>query len=541
MCGIFASLGVTLTKEQINKCIETIEPRGPDEQVFKQYEQEKVILGFTRLSINGLNNGNQPLEKHNCSLICNGEIYNYKQIYNENKWSASTDSDCEVILDLYNLYGFEAVNRLDGVFSFVLFDYDNKKIIVSRDPFGVRPLFWSVLSDGYVFASEMKTLVPICEEEKAPINQFQPGKISIFNMENNGWFIQSTIKYCHFSDVNHTTNTNELIIQQLYNAVEKRVLTTEQPIACLLSGGLDSSLITALVKHCIVKHNIQNGHLQTFSIGLKGGEDLKYAQIVAKHLDTQHHEVVISEEDFIQAIPEVINAIESYDTTTVRASVGNYLISKYIRENTSNKVVFNGDGSDEVTGGYLYFHYCDSSFSFDKECKRLLRDIHLFDVLRSDRSISSNGLEARTPFLDWNFVNSYMSIPSGKRWQPGKPEKYLLRNAFHQLWPELLPSSIIWRTKEAFSDGVSNNARSWYQIIKEHTRKMLFNPRKHWNYLKPKTKEQVWYRLIWEHHFNPLYETIIPYYWMPRFTEADDASARTLKVYSSNYINETLV
>jgi asparagine synthase (glutamine-hydrolysing) len=242
--------------------------------------------------------------------------------------------------------------------------------------------------------------------------------------------------------------------------VAKRVKNTDRPIACLLSGGLDSSLITALVR----KHYGMN-ELHTWSIGLKGSDDLKHARIVADHLKTIHHEICLTEQQLLDAIETVIFDIESYDTTTVRASVPNWLICKYIKEQTESKVIFNGDGSDELTGGYMYFYNCPDIIEFDKECKRLLEDIYYFDVLRSDRSISTNGLEPRTPFLDRAFVDFYLSISSKIRWEyNNKQEKYLFRKAFDKNY---LPYEILWRKKEAFSDGVSKKSRSWFEIIAE--------------------------------------------------------------------------
>lgn len=535
MCGIFASF-IDLSHNIVQQCVEPLKARGPDETVINHFPEQKMWLGFTRLAINGIQNGSQPISKHDCILVCNGEIYNYRELYRENKLENTTGSDCEIILDLYSKRGIDAVMKeIDGVFSFVLVDFTKNLAFVARDPFGVRPLFWTTLANGYLFGSELKSLLPVTLHDEAPVQQFRPGRIAIFKMEEREWFIHSLLKYKTYPKITDEipiADISKRIVQQLYQAVEKRVLTTQRPIACLLSGGLDSSLITAMVQYCLKKHNIQEGHLQTFSIGLKGGEDLKYARMVAEYLGTQHHEIIIKEQDFIEAIPETICAIESYDTTTVRASVGNYLVSKYIRENTFNKVVFNGDGSDEICGGYLYFHYCFTRSAFDRECRRLLNNIHYFDVLRSDRSISSNGLEARTPFLDWKFVETYLSIPVKHRWLPGKPEKYLLRKAFEIEWPSVLPTKILWRTKEAFSDGVSSMKRSWADIIHNHTKKMLFNHRRFWGHLPPKTKEQFWYRMIWEGYFGQKHEDIIPYYWMPRFIHSNDASARALPNYS---------
>ena len=249
----------------------------------------------------------------------------------------------------------------------------------------------------------------------------------------------------------------------------------------------------------------------------------------------------LEESEFLEAIDEVIYNIESYDTTTVRASVGNWLISKKIKENSDAKVVFNGDGSDELTGGYLYFYKAGNNIAFDKECRRLLSDIHYFDVLRSDRSISSHGLEARTPFLDRGFIQSYLSIPSNIRFhvENNKCEKYLLRKAFDGY--NLLPNEVLWRTKEAFSDGVSKQNISWYEIIQEYVSKFYLKELKEMKSLDyekykehnmPTTLEQFYYREIFEKYY-PNQEKSIPYFWMPKFVNASDASARTLDIYNN--------
>jgi len=352
------------------------------------------------------------------------------------------------------------------------------------------------------------------------VNQFQPGTITtIVQKDETNWVIVAeNYKYITYPRIITQTN-NPLekyyipVCESLQNAVKKRVVeTTERPVACLLSGGLDSSLVTALVNEHFPK-----GTLETYSIGLSGSTDLVYAQKVADYLGTKHTQVVLTEDDFFSAIPEVIRAIESYDVTTVRASVGNYLVSKYISEHSSAKVIFNGDGSDELTGGYLYFHNCPDDVSFDIECKRLLTDIHMYDVLRSDKSISSNGLEPRTAFLDSLFVQEYLSIPVKYRNHSNgdkKVEKCLLREAFEYCYPQILPKEILWRKKEAFSDGVSSVERSWYSIIKEK----LVN-------------EEEYYKKIFNEAY-PQRDYVIPYKWMPRWvTNATDPSARTLKNY----------
>jgi asparagine synthase (glutamine-hydrolysing) len=327
------------------------------------------------------------------------------------------------------------------------------------------------------------------------------------------------------------------IIDRMVNAVHKRSLTTERPIACLLSGGLDSSLITALVMEFNHTNNLPP--IETYSIGLEGSEDLKYAKIVAEYLGTKHHEIVLTETDFINAVPDVIRSIESYDTTSVRASIGNWLIGKYISENSEAKVIFNGDGSDELMGGYLYMGKANDAIEFDRECKRLLKDIHAFDVLRSDKCISSHGLEPRTPFLDRSWVQYYLSIPPLLRFHTirHKCEKYLIRTAFSSEYfanhdgNQLLPDEILWRRKEAFSDGVTGTHRSLFQILQEHASECMKDiPLQTYQHNPPQTDEQRWYRHIFEQAY-PNRGDIVPYFWMPKYVEANDASARTLDIY----------
>ena len=315
-------------------------------------------------------------------------------------------------------------------------------------------------------------------------------------------------------------------------AVKKRVETSDRPIACLLSGGLDSSLVCSIVSKYI------KTPLKTFSIGLADSEDLKYARKVASFLGTDHSEIVVTEKDFFDVIPEVIKTIESYDTTTVRASAGNYLLGKYIKEHSECKVIFNGDGSDELAGGYLYFHKAPDMYEFDKECRRLLHNIHCYDVLRSDRCISVHGLEPRTPFLDRSWVDFYLSIPIEYRCHTtmNKCEKFLIRKAFEGY----LPDEVLWRKKEAFSDGVSGLQKSWYQIIQEHidelpkeeTSKMheFIQIECNKTHNKPITNEQKYYRYLFEKNYKSC-EKVIPYFWMPKYVEATDSSARTLDVY----------
>jgi asparagine synthase (glutamine-hydrolysing) len=607
MCGILAILNNTseITTQTIEAEFQNGKGRGPEYSIVKPV-MLKTIFGFHRLAINGLNNeSNQPIIIGDIGLICNGEIYNYKELYNLMDVEPTTDSDCEVIIHLYRKYDIEqTLQMLDGVFSFVLIDYrlssPESKIIVARDPYGVRPLYMlspEKLSDEqnnanvFCFGSEMKVLTEFKEtlnnyeriesqksrrnnifdpreRKQYKISQFFPGRYHVYDLKLSvcsAWKLQVDKAYhkigFHTNMFNNKIQMADVLKNircYLTSAVEKRCITTERPIACLLSGGLDSSLITALVSEFHKKNNLPL--LETYSIGLAGSEDLKYAKIVADYLGTKHTEIVLKEQDFLDVIPDVIYAIESYDTTTVRASIGNWLLGRYISKNSEAKVIFNGDGSDELAGGYLYMNYAPDIIEFDSETRRLLKDIHTFDVLRSDKSISSHGLEPRTPFLDRTFVQMYMNIPLNLRchFTSGNQEKYLIRKAFSSEEMKnldgnsLLPDEILWRKKEAFSDGVSKHSRSLYEIIQEHTEKIFtkfemmdFEYLKNSpdtyrkvaqinlsiDYLLPTTSEQYYYRKNFEHYYKNCGD-ILPYFWMPRYVNATDASARTLDIYN---------
>lgn len=578
MCGIFALLNNNLQQQFIQEQFEKGKKRGPEFSKLEVYYM-KVVLGFHRLAINGLNQeSNQPIVIDDIILICNGEIYNYKQLYTYSNSIPTTDSDCEVIIHLYKKYGIEqTLTMLDGVFSFIL--YDNRvnsdltsRLYVARDPLGIRPLYYlknTAKKNGLIktldqknvsltcgFASELKCLEAFynAEPQVLTIEQFTPGTYSTFylgNTVNTHWIVEKeNVKYfipsfSHSWMINNETapifvdNMYLKLASYLEAAVNKRCLTTDRPIACLLSGGLDSSLITALVNNYYHIHDIPT-KLETYSIGLEGSEDLRYARIVADYLGTNHTEIVVTEDEMFEAIPEVIQAIESYDTTTVRASLGNYLLGKYISQHSGAKVIFNGDGSDELLGGYLYMNKCPDDIEFDAESRRLLKDIHLFDVLRSDKSISSNGLEPRTPFLDRSFVNFVLSIPPyfrNHKHRETNIEKYILRESFsinnfanYEGLP-LLPDEILWRKKEAFSDGVSSKGRSLYTIIQEKIASNLNTTRNTIAFTPSIATEKYFYKDI----FSKLYpncEHIVPYYWMPKYIQSSDPSARTLAIYN---------
>lgn len=559
MCGIFALLNSQgIDESDIEREFTKGQKRGPE---FSKLEKMfKATLGFHRLAINGLNDtSNQPIIINNVVLICNGEIYNYKQLYKIMNITPKTQSDCEVIIHLFIKYGIEqTLVMLDGVFSFILIDQRIKDndldnyIYIARDPFGVRPLY-TLENDNdhynifnlYGFASELKCLEYFYNKNTYhyKIKQFQPGTYSIFKLDskvqskwepyltNEKYFVPtfSHSRLMSNSNTNHYYEFYNNISYYLNSSVIKRCEATERPVACLLSGGLDSSLIAALVANYFRDHDKR---IQTYSIGLAESEDVKYARIVADYIGSHHTEIIVSENDMFNAIPEVIEALESYDTTTIRASLGNYLIGKYIAANSDAKVIFNGDGSDELFGGYLYMNKCPDDIEFDKETRRLLKDIHLFDVLRSDKSISSNGLEPRTPFLDKTFVNYVLSIPSYFRNHNNtkSSEKYLLRNAFKKIIFEdslnrqLLPDEILFRRKEAFSDGVSSQGRSLFQILQQKAGEKL-------NMEPNIDTEKKYYKQIFDELY-PNCSNILPYFWMPKYIESNDPSARTLMIYN---------
>ena len=576
MCGIFALLNDNnyKDKEAVSRAMQEGVARGPEQTEINSYENRKFV--FHRLAINGLDSGSmQPIQENDVTLICNGEIFNYKELYRALEIKPNTKSDCEIILHLYIRFGIErTLELLDGEFSFVLHDHNSQTkdaIYYARDPFGVRPLYicHDPQTEVIGIASELKVLNHIADG-KMHIKQVEPGcygKITKTESDVATWsYNESVTRYFRMPSLTTFVMDKSVkpddffedIVKNLSDAVKKRVLTAERDVACLLSGGLDSSLIAALA----CKHY---GSLNTYSIGMEGSEDLRNARLVADHIGSKHTEIILSETEFFNAIPSVVKAIESFDTTTVRASVGNYLVAKYIRERSKDKVVLNGDGSDEVAGGYIYMLQAPSNLDFDNETRRLLSDIHYFDVLRSDRSVSSNGLEGRTPFLDKTFVSNYLQIPAYVRnprsdyninnpfWKKlakecfdetkdegisktilSMPEKLLIRAAFYKCMPDLLPLSVLWRGKEAFSDGVSGTGKSWFEIIQTTLNEQVVSFRtvpmiEH--HMVPDTKEKLYYRSLFCRYFK-LCDDIVPYYWMPKFVEATDSSARTLKHYT---------
>ena len=547
MCGIWACLGRV---EGYIDCVRKLEARGPEGTRILKLSSE-ITFGFTRLAINGLTDaGMQPYSSGPLTWICNGEIYNSKDLEKDLGLN-NTGSDCHCIGELYMRHRDDLdtfARALDGVFALILYDSERNRLIVARDPYGVRPLFVATnfCNDTVVFSSEIKGIGQGFDRLEAVL----PGTISIYghlaSSTKNLFVLKESSKYHtvpwitnpQFAPSIWTAKVDATVALRyaLEEAVYKRMLT-DRPVAALLSGGLDSSLIASLVQTNL--RQLNQPPLKTFSIGFEGSSDLKYAKIVADWIRSDHTEIIMTADEFFNAIPEVIEAIESYDTTTVRASVGNYLIAKKIRSLTDCKVVFNGDGSDELFGGYLYFNNAPNDQAFHAETGRLLENIHTFDVLRSDRCVSANGLEARTPFLDKQFVAVVRSIhPSLLRSIRDGPdariEKAILRMAFDD--GVTLPDEVLWRRKEAFSDGVSGPDKAWYQEIQERVSALPEDLDTTYTYMTPKTAEDYYYRSLYASFYGDAHcKATVPYKWMPKWCpETNDPSARTLNVYNGH-------
>lgn len=510
--------------EKIKKSFEKSNSRGPDGTSY--YNANSALLGFKRLAIMGLNEfGMQPFSYDDKVLVCNGEIYGFRDIKIEllkKGYSFKSDSDCEILLPLFKEFGFEMFSKLDAEFALIIYDKKEDKIIAARDPLGIRPLYYgkSKSNDTYIFASEPKILVDLVED----IFPFPPGYY--FDGEK---FIQ----YSFITDVEskHTRmrDVEKNIHSLLVEGVRKR-LDSDAPIGFLLSGGLDSSLV------CSIATKILKKPIETFAIGMeKDAIDLKYAKEVADYLNTNHHEVIITRDDVISSLEEVIYNLATYDITTIRASVGMYLLCKYIHENTDIKVLLTGEISDELFG-YKYTDYALNPEEFQKESKKRIDEIHMYDVLRADRCISSNSLEARVPFGDLAFVKYVMEIDPKIKMNRYNKGKYLLRKAFEG---DYLPKDILYREKAAFSDAVGH---SLVEDIKEfaedyYTDEEFEINRKKYTFAQPFTKESLMYREIFEKYY-PGQAHMIKDFWMPNKSwkgcDVDDPSARFLKNYGDS-------
>jgi asparagine synthase (glutamine-hydrolysing) len=501
MCGIIALFG-----EEVEVSPYLLTHRGPDD--YRTKTLGKCRMDFYRLAINDLTDaGMQPFIQDDHMLICNGEIYNYREHLTGTEKSKS---DCEVLIPLIRDYGImKAMDHINGDFALVY--TDGKRIMAARDPVGVRPLFYTRYADNSIaFASEAKALLFL----NSKIEIFPPGHIydSYINdfvcYYNGYWRVNKYVK----------SGFHRQLRDALETAVHERINNTERDVGFLLSGGLDSSLICSIAARKL-------GKIKTFSIGLEGSPDLEAARKVAKYLDTDHTEVKFTVTEGLTHLNDVIHSLESYDTTTVRASTPMWLLCKYIKQHTSCRYIFSGEGSDEILGGYLYFHNAPNVDEFACENMRRLRLIHQFDGLRADRCAGAHGLDLIVPFLDKNFIDLCMSINQNDK--RGDIEKKILREAF----TGYLPDDILWRQKDGMSDAVGTN---WVDEIKKYAEynvdDMCFRDTKTRSYghNTPLTKEEALYRNTFWKMYGEGNDHLISEIWRPKWTKITDPSARLL-------------
>ncbi len=524
MCSIMGFCSHAISCEEFKKYFDRTLSRGPD--MSRIEDTGSGILGFHRLAIMGLTDeGMQPFEKNGSMAVCNGELYGFRKLKKEleNKgYTFKSDSDCELILPLFELYGTDMFKMLDAEFALIIYDKKTGKYIAARDPIGIRPLYYGYSDDGtIVFASEPKNLVGLCGR----IIPFPPG---CYYMD--GEFI----RYCDIAHVARVTHDPidvacKKIHDKLVSGIEKR-LDSDAPVGFLLSGGLDSSLV------CSVAARFLDKPIKTFSVGMDTDAiDLAYARQVADYIGSDHTEVIINREEVIKALPEVVKLLGTYDITTIRASIGMYLVCKYIHENTDLRVILTGEISDELFG-YKYTDFAPSAEAFQQEAQKRIRELHMYDVLRADRCISVNSLEARVPFGDLDFVKYVMSLdPVMKLNRYGKG-KYLLRRAFEG---DYLPKDILMREKAAFSDAVGH---SMVDDLKEYAENLYSDEDfeikcKRYTRAAPFTKESLLYRELFEEYY-PGQSDMIKDFWMPNKEwencDVSDPSARVLKNYGDS-------
>ncbi|NXM57992.1 ASNS synthetase, partial [Illadopsis cleaveri] len=547
MCGIWALFG---SDECLSvQCLSAmkIAHRGPDAFRFENVNGfTNCCFGFHRLAVVDQLYGMQPIrvKKFPYLWLCyNGEIYNFKQVRKSLGVCSRSQVFCGLFESHLSLLGIIQAATLFSSQSFWMSLMDVMLMLNTvRDLIFFPSLQVSGCLKGLI---NLKHSTSLCSK----VEPFLPGHYEVLDLKPSGKVASvELVKFhsCKDEPLHVACDTVEALpsgfdleivksnIRILFeNAVRKRLMAHRR-IGCLLSGGLDSSLVAAVLLKLMKEVNI-NYPLQTFAIGMENSPDLLAARKVAAHIGSEHHEVILNTEEGIQAIEEVIFSLETYDITTIRASIGMYLVSKYIRKKTDSVVIFSGEGSDELTQGYIYFHKAPSPEEAAEESERLLKELYLFDVLRADRTTAAHGLELRVPFLDHRFTSYYLSLPAELRIPKNGIEKYLLRLSFED--SNLLPKEILWRPKEAFSDGIASVKKSWFSILQDYidqqvddlllekaAEKYPFNP--------PKTKESYYYRQIFEKHY-PGRSSWLPHYWMPRWVKATDPSARTLKHYKS--------
>lgn len=524
MCSIMGYDGKDVEAEEFKKALDATVSRGPDDT--RIVETKSSVLGFHRLAIMGLTEeGMQPFSLGEDFLVCNGEIYCFRPIKEKlkAKYTFKSDSDCEIILPLYREMGLEMFRSLDSEFALVIYDSKRDALIAGRDPIGIRPLFYGYSKSGKIaFASEAKNLMPLCDK----VMPFPPG-----HYYADGKFVRyadPTAVDKYIQDDLDTICKN--IHDKLVAGIEKR-LDSDAPLGFLLSGGLDSSLV------CSVSQKLLKKPIRTFAIGMsEDAIDLKYAKEVADYIGSDHSEIIITKEDVLGAVDKVIQVLETFDITTIRASIGMYLICKAIHERTDVRVLMTGEISDELFG-YKYTDFAPSAEEFQKEAVKRISELYMYDVLRADRCISANSLEARVPFGDLDFVKYVMAIDPSKKLNTYGKGKYLLRRAFEG---DYLPQSILYREKAAFSDAVGH---SMVDYIKEYASTLYTDEefeqkrQKYAYHAMPFTKESLMYREIFEKYYPRQAEMVVDF-WMPNKSwegcDVDDPSARVLSNYGAS-------
>ena len=553
MCGIVCAFDLKQDSEslrpQMLEMSKRVRHRGPDWSGI--FSNDSAILSHERLSIVDPSSGKQPLfsEDNRYVLAANGEIYNHQELRNEfPNYEFSTKSDCEVILALYAKYGADFIDKMNGIFGFVIYDSKNDEYFVARDHMGIIPLYIGWDSDKIFYvSSELKALEGVCEK----IELFPPGH---YFLSSKGdyvkWYDRDWRKY---DEVKNAKSDIKKLRDSLEQAV-RRQLMSDVPYGVLLSGGLDSSITSAVAKKYSEMRIESNDkqpawwpQLHSFSVGLEGSPDLAAAKLVADHIGTIHHEIIFTIQEGLDAIKDVIYNLETYDITTVRASTPMYLMARTIKS-MGIKMVLSGEGADELFGGYLYFHKAPSSKEFHDETVRKLNKLHQYDCLRANKSLAAWGIEGRVPFLDKDFIDVAMTInPKDKMINAERIEKWVVRKAFENY----LPKEVLWRQKEQFSDGVGYN---WIDTLKnkvnlEISDEMMKQAKVRFPVQPPQNKEEYYYRLIFEDHFpsepaalsvpsvpSVACSTPIALEWDKAFKNMNDPSGRAVsKVHTKAY------
>ena len=554
MCGIVCAFDLKQKSEilrpQVLEMSKKIRHRGPDWSGI--YSDEKTIMSHERLAIVDPASGKQPLFSEDKKLIlaANGEIYNHQEIRKqyEGSYNFQTQSDCEVILALYKDKGIDFVDYLNGIFGFAIYDVENDEYFIARDHMGIIPLYlgWDQNGTFYV-ASELKALEGICSK----IELFPPGH---YMSSKDGKFVQWYKRDWREYAAVKENETSIATIKEALEAAVHRQLMSDVPYGVLLSGGLDSSVVSAVAKKYAQKR-VESGdesdawypQTHSFAVGLEGSPDLAAAQVVADHIGTVHHEIKFTIQEGLDAIKDVIYNIETYDITTIRSSTPMYLMARVIKS-MGIKMVLSGEGADEIFGGYLYFHKAPNAQEFHQETVRKLDKLHMYDCLRANKSLAAWGIEGRVPFLDKEFIDVAMRInPQDKMIKGERMEKWVIRKAFE----DMLPESVAWRQKEQFSDGVGY---SWIDTLKEVVDKeisdeQLANAKFRFPIQTPQNKEEFYYRSIFEDHFpsdaaalsvpqeaSVACSTAIALEWDEAFKNMNDPSGRAVaKVHDKAY------